>query len=170
MTDAMKSRAVITVLACGVVLIAAEIVLNAPHNTLDLLTLVLALLLLSAALGAFLSANAAQSSIGRLPTTCEVVMSNAEKHLALLGLRVRDRVSGIDGVVTSVCFDLYGCIQAAVHRGLDKDGRLHDMQWYDIARLLPLTTVPVMEQPNFVSGQVAEGGKGPAERPNFFKP
>ena len=50
-------------------------------------------------------------------------MINLHKHLDLLGMQVRDQVTGYSGVVTSVCFDLYGCIQAVVHPGTDKDGK-----------------------------------------------
>ncbi len=30
---------------------------------------------------------------------------NVQKHLSILGYRARDRVTGFEGVVTSVCFD-----------------------------------------------------------------
>jgi len=43
-----------------------------------------------------------------------------QKHLDLLGHKVTDRVSGFTGVVTSIGFDLYGCIQAVVTPGADK--------------------------------------------------
>lgn len=62
-------------------------------------------------------------------------MSQPKEHLNLLGLRVRDRVSGFEGVVASVCFDLYGCIQAIVHPGLQSDGKLGDQSWFDVNRL-----------------------------------
>lgn len=51
-------------------------------------------------------------------------MINLKKHLDLLGMRVEDRVTGFRGVVSSVGFDLYGCIQAIVNPGQDKDGKL----------------------------------------------
>lgn len=38
-------------------------------------------------------------------------MKTVEETLAVLGLPVRDKVTGFDGVITSVSFDLYGCIQ-----------------------------------------------------------
>jgi hypothetical protein len=96
-------------------------------------------------------------------------MTNIEKHLAMLGLRVVDQVTGIRGVVTSVSFDLYGCVQAILHPGLDQDGKMRDGMWFDIARLQPISVDPVMAQPNFTSGHVAEGLKGPSEKPSFFK-
>lgn len=92
-------------------------------------------------------------------------MENVQKHLSILGMKVTDRVTGLVGVVTSVGFDLYGCVQAIVHPGIDKDGKLRDSLWFDIARLEVVSSVPVMAPPNFTSGPVAEGLKGPAEKP-----
>src|SRR4030066_1806978 len=52
-----------------------------------------------------------------------------KQHINLLGLPVQDRITGIKGVVTSVCFDLFGCVQAAIHPGADKDGKMRDVHW-----------------------------------------
>lgn len=89
------------------------------------------------------------------------------KHLSLLGLKVRCRVSGLEGIVTSVCFDLYGCIQAIVDPGLDKEGKQKERAWLDISRLEIVSKNPVMEQPAFMwtPEDVSEGKKGPAEKP-----
>jgi hypothetical protein len=57
------------------------------------------------------------------------------KSLALLGFPVRDRVTGATGVVTSVGFDLYGCVQCIVNPGLSNDGKMLDSLWFDINRL-----------------------------------
>lgn len=89
------------------------------------------------------------------------------KHLGLLGHRVEDRVTGFVGVVASISFDLYGCVQAIVNPGLDKDGKLGESNWFDVNRLVVKTDSPVMEVPNFEYGPVAEGNHGPAEKPRF---
>lgn len=96
-------------------------------------------------------------------------MTNVEKHLSRLGLKARDCVTGMEGVITSVNFDLYGCIQATLHPGLDKDGKPRDPLWYDIARLKTICDTPVIRQPDFEVGPVAEGLKGPAEKPAQMK-
>ena len=96
-------------------------------------------------------------------------MVQVQKHLEYLGLRVKDKVSGFEGVITSVSFDLYGCIQVIVHPGTDKDGKLLEPCWFDIARLEVLGSEPVMDRPNFEYGLVAEGKKGPAEKPRLMK-
>lgn len=82
------------------------------------------------------------------------------KHLNLLGLKVRDKVTGCRGVVTSVCFDLYGCVQAALQPEA-KDGKLPDSTWFDEKRLIVESDRPVMERPTF------ELIAGPAEHPKF---
>lgn len=70
-------------------------------------------------------------------------MVNIRKHLELLGLKVKDRVTGHEGVVTSIGFDLYGCIQAIVNPGADKEGKLRDSNWFDVNRLEVLEKEPV---------------------------
>ena len=94
---------------------------------------------------------------------------NVKKHLALLGLRVEDRVTGCTGVVTSIGFDLYGCIQAIVHPGMGNDQKMRESLWFDISRLKVLSTDPVVTPPDYDFGDVAEGKKGPAEKPSAFK-
>jgi len=88
-----------------------------------------------------------------------------QSHLALLGHRAQDRVTGLTGVVTSVSFDLYGCIQCILHPGLDKEGKPRDQVWFDINRLEVGVAPPVMPQPDFVVGPIAEGKHGAAEKP-----
>ena len=96
-------------------------------------------------------------------------MTNAEKHLSLLGLNVRDRVTKVEGIVTSISFDLYGCVQSLVHPGKDRDNKILDQLWFDVSRLEVLSTQPVMAQPNYDEGRQAEGKQGPAEKPAPFK-
>ena len=86
--------------------------------------------------------------------------------LDLLGKRVSDKVTGFNGIVTSVCFDLYGCNQALVHPGLDKDGKPAEQGWFDATRLIVTDATPVMPQPNF-SDTDESAAKGPAEKPRM---
>lgn len=97
-------------------------------------------------------------------------MVNIQKHLAMLGLRVEDRVTGFKGVVASICFDLYGCVQAIVNPGADQSGKLMDQVWFDVSRLSIIEREPVMARPDFEFGPVAEGLQGAAEKPKFMKP
>lgn len=95
---------------------------------------------------------------------------NLKKHLDLLGLKVEDKVNGIVGIVTCVGFDLYGCVQAIVNPGKGKDGKLEESVWLDVSRLKILCETPVIPVPDYDYGPVAEGKKGPAEKPRFYKP
>ena len=92
-----------------------------------------------------------------------------KEHLSLLGKRCRDKVTGMEGVITCMSFDLYGCIQAVLHPGIDKDGKPRDTHWFDVSRLEKLSEIPVMLPPDFAFGDVAEGKKGPSEKPAFMK-
>ena len=91
------------------------------------------------------------------------------EHLDLLGKKVEDRVTRFKGVVSSVCFDLYGCIQVSVNPGVMEDGRLGDQAWFDITRLRVVSNEQVMELPDFIAGAIADGKRGPAEKPRFSK-
>lgn len=85
-------------------------------------------------------------------------------YLSLLGKRVRDKVTRFEGVVSSVCFDLYGCVQVAITPGLnDKDGKLGDGHWFDWKRVEVLDPTPVMPVPDYSKGPGSEIGA--AEKP-----
>lgn len=90
---------------------------------------------------------------------------NIVKHLDMLGRKAEDKVTGFKGVVASVYFDLYGCIQAVVTPKV-KDGADRKSQAFDVGRL-KISGEPVMERPNWDFGPVAEGRHGPAEKPAF---
>jgi hypothetical protein len=99
-------------------------------------------------------------------------MEIINKHLDLLGSRVKDRVTGFSGVVTTVGFDLYGCIQGVVNPGVDKDGKPQDSQWFDVNRLIVLEDKKAMDPPRYdwSPAAVSAGGKGCAEKPAMVKP
>lgn len=93
--------------------------------------------------------------------------------LKLLGLKVRDRVTGLEGVCESICYDLYGCIQGAVRpQKLNDKGELIDGRWLDVARLEVLDETPVMDVPGdrfavkrTSAPTVPTRASGPAEKP-----
>ena len=84
-----------------------------------------------------------------------------KKHLDLLGYIVRDKASDYEGVVTSMSFDLYGCIQALVRPvSLDEKGKIQEGMWMDVSRISVISEEPLMDQPGFKWGR-----KGPARLP-----
>lgn len=74
-----------------------------------------------------------------------------EKHLKLLGYKVKDVVTGFEGVVEHIGFDLYGCIQATVRpSGIKKETQEPlDSRWFDIKRLKITNKHRVMNVPDF---------------------
>jgi hypothetical protein len=88
-------------------------------------------------------------------------MSVVQQSLGLLGLRVTDKVTGFSGVVTSIAFDLYGCVQAVVKPPVGEDGKQRDGEWFDVARLHLASVVPVMDRPEKFTLN-----NGPSEKPS----
>jgi len=74
---------------------------------------------------------------------------NVQKHLDLLGMKACERVSGITGVITSVAFDAFGCIQAVVGPKANEHGKIAESRFYDVARLKVTGKTPVMPVPDF---------------------
>lgn len=84
-----------------------------------------------------------------------------KQHLALLGHRVRDAVTGFEGVVESISFDLYGCVQAIVRPEQDKKkpgGEMQSSHWFDTKRLTVKSKTPVMAVPTFEPAAAVPGG------------
>ena len=89
---------------------------------------------------------------------------NVQRHLDMLNHKGEDRVTGATGVITGICFDSFGCIQASMNHGLDKDGKHQACRWYDVGRIKITSKKTVMPQPDFDLGYVAEGKKGAADK------
>ena len=87
-------------------------------------------------------------------------MTGVMKHFDYLGLEAEDKVTGFKGIVTTLSFDLYGCIQVIVSPKAAEDGRIPHGEWFDIARLRILSDEPVMESPDYTEGYVTTGKKG----------
>lgn len=92
--------------------------------------------------------------------------------LKLLGLKVRDRVTGFNGIVMTVAYDLPGCIQAVVVPLVDEKGEHKEGKWFDVTRLEVLNEEPVMEVPGgrftverSSARTVPTQTSGPAEKP-----
>lgn len=84
----------------------------------------------------------------------------------LLGYRMKDRITGLTGVVTSISFDLYGCVQACLHPGLDKEGKVFELHWYDVGRLENVSDERVMAPPGFGDALAGAYDSGPETKPH----
>lgn len=93
------------------------------------------------------------------------------KHFEFLGLKAKDKISGYEGVISSINFDLYGCIQVVISPSKKDDGTLPNGHYFDISRVEILDETPVMVAPFLVEAaeapevEVAKGKKGSAEKP-----
>ena len=74
---------------------------------------------------------------------------NVKRHIELLGMTVCDKVTGFTGVITSVSFDLYGCLQCIVTPRAGDDGKIENGSWFDANRLQMLIAPRVMDLPPF---------------------
>lgn len=92
------------------------------------------------------------------------VMPDVSEYLSLLGKQGRDRITGFAGVVGSISFDLYGCVQVALTPPVDKDGKLQDGRWMDVNRIDIVGISRVMPVPAFAI-KPALHGHGPADKP-----
>lgn len=74
-----------------------------------------------------------------------------QDHMKLLGFKVRDAVTGFEGVVESISFDLYGCVQAIVRPVFEKEKAEESLKghWFDTKRLVSTSESPVMAIPRF---------------------
>ena len=92
-------------------------------------------------------------------------MKTVQECLEMLGFRAEDSVTGFKGVVTSIGFDLPGCIQASISPGLKADGSVGDAYWFDVNRIKITSSKPVMKQPTFTmaiedtSGPMVKAGR-----------
>lgn len=88
--------------------------------------------------------------------------------LDMLGHKAVDRVTGFEGVISSACFDLCGCVQVALTpTAVGKDEAKHG-NWFDVSRV-KIEGEKVMAAPDFdARGQApAQYDSGPAGKPAF---
>ncbi len=85
---------------------------------------------------------------------------NMKNHLSLLGKKAEDKVTTLQGTICSVCFDLYGCIQAAIHPPVDKEGKAPSGRWFDVSRINVTDENPVMRPPAFLFSEGSKPANG----------
>lgn len=78
-----------------------------------------------------------------------------------LGLQAKDKVTGFTGMVSSVCFDAYGCVMVSLTPEA-KEGKLGDSSWMDIKRME--FGKRVMPEATFATQKLGDEN-GPAEKP-----
>ena len=68
-----------------------------------------------------------------------------QKEMKLLGFKAKDKITGFSGIITSVSFDLFGCIQVVISPPIDKDGKTREGHWFDTNRLEVTSKTAVMK-------------------------
>lgn len=95
-----------------------------------------------------------------------------EQTLNMLGLKARDKVTGFRGTITSVSFDLYGCVQIALTPDAKEDQtKLDHGHWFDVHRIESNEDNRVMAVPDFkamaTKGQPSTYRHGASEKPEL---
>ncbi len=80
--------------------------------------------------------------------------------------RVRDRVTGFEGVVVARCEYLTGCVQLDVAPGVDKDGQMEKTWWIDEQRLEVVSTDLVGKIGQTIKAGNARTPGGPQHTPD----
>jgi hypothetical protein len=88
------------------------------------------------------------------------------EYIKLLGYKAKDQVTGFEGVVGSVCFDLYGCVQVVLTPQIGADGECGESHWFDAKRITITDQTPVIAAPAYASQKPGDE-IGPAEKPAF---
>lgn len=85
----------------------------------------------------------------------------------LLGSKGKDRITKQDGVISSISFDLYGCIQVLLTPLKVKNGmEIKSHGWFDLNRIEITKGKKVMEHPSFETKyDTFNDVGGPAEKP-----
>lgn len=90
------------------------------------------------------------------------------EYVDFLGWKAKDRITGFAGVVTTVSFDLYGCVQCVLTPPVNEKGETPDGRWFDSNRLvLDRDAGRVMSLPAHFSGPTMRNDHGPADKPAF---
>lgn len=53
----------------------------------------------------------------------------------MLGKKVRDKITGFEGIAVGRCVYLFGCDQIGIAPPVDKEGKRPDTQWFDDGRI-----------------------------------
>jgi hypothetical protein len=83
--------------------------------------------------------------------------------VGMLGHEAKDKVTGFTGMVSSIAFDAYGCIQAVLTPKVGKDAKYPDGHWFDVNRLE--VGKRILPMPTFDQATARITSKGPAEKP-----
>ena len=85
-----------------------------------------------------------------------------------LGVTVRDKVSGLHGIVVSRIEYLSGCVQYGIQAGINKDGKVRDPQYIDRQQLVEVDkgVYEIRDRDGALAGTGGPGASiSPGEKP-----
>lgn len=94
------------------------------------------------------------------------IAPNFEHHFRFIGLKCRDRITGFEGVGSSVAFDVYGCIQTCItppHKKGEKEPPTSC--WFDNNRLVVVDKKLIQPLPDFLNAPTARDTPGGFAKP-----
>ena len=85
----------------------------------------------------------------------------------LLGSKAKDKITKQNGIISTISFDLYGCIQVLLTPLKVKNGEdIKKHGWFDINRIEIIKEKKVMEHPSFETKYDSYNDVGgPADKP-----
>jgi len=90
--------------------------------------------------------------------------------IEMLGSEAKDKITKQNGVISSIAFDLYGCIQVLL-TPLKVENN-HDIKvhgWFDINRMVITKKRKIMNHPSFENKySELKDVSGPSEKPTTF--
>ena len=101
----------------------------------------------------------------RLNRLATVILSRLEdgmaEHVVKLGDKVRDTISGFEGVAVARTEYLNGCARVGVQPPVDKDGKLPEAQHFDQPQLMVLAGKEAARPAHDVDGRTGGPGRYP---------
>lgn len=99
-------------------------------------------------------------------------MDHLKQYFEWMGKPVKDRIRGTEGIVTSINFDLYGCVQVCITPKQNADGKAPEQVWCDVQRLSADDNAePVIPLPQYLFStrkqEHQNGPPGASEKPGF---
>lgn len=94
------------------------------------------------------------------------------KNVSMLGKKVKDTISGFEGIVIEEIKYLNGCIQYKIQPRCKEDGKFIGGKWFDVQQLQIFKTKEkkvTEKKPYRAKLCRGAGGPGPDNTPNFGK-
>jgi hypothetical protein len=91
-------------------------------------------------------------------------MFDDKNNPAILGRKVRDKITGFTGIAVAYTMWLTGCARVSVQPPVDKDGKVPDMGSFDESSL-----DIVEDEPSFAKRHTEDGGPPVMSRPRGFQ-